>query len=645
MVARFVRAYCLCIVIIIVIFLEVALGLNNTLNSRQSLGNGLINVYRQNVFDPTFMDPGNFNAENSHSGTDTCIIADSIDCNPSSVYRTYDGTCNNLAQPTWGKAEGCHTRILEPHYEGAYDLRRSVKGGPLPLPRKITLTEFKNRYRPTHHASLFFTIFGQVVSHEMTNVGLQLAPGDKDCCNDEELAKNTSLCIPFISPPDDPFYSKFKVTCFDLRRSVPCPRCISTAKKQSLNFVTATLDGSLFYGNTEERALELRSLDGTGRMNVTKTEFGELLPTPRESDPPPQFCPEVDKLQCFEAGDTRVNQHSPLMSVSTLFVREHNNLADRLGELNPSWDGETRYQEARKIVAAELQNIVYSEYLPALLSPAHISHYNLSVQTDNKSTQYDSSVALGIWNEFSTAIFRLHSMIATQVGFDHHRFKDYFANALLLREGKMDNIIKGTFKVPSQRNDHYFIKDVTNHLYQRSFTPLPYGEDLVSLDVLRGRDNGIPPYVDMLRHLTGGRMDVTEFDDLAPLMPSTNIRSLKNLYKDVLDVDLFAGALMENIIPGSQLGPTSAAIVSMQFNNIKFGDRFYFEHEGEAGSFSPDQRESVKKVTLARVLCDNLRIKNIQKNPLYLESETNPVMKCEDIPPSLDLSSWKILSN
>ncbi|KAG8173858.1 hypothetical protein JTE90_024460 [Oedothorax gibbosus] len=49
----------------------------------------------------------------------------------------------------------------------------------------------------------------------------------------------------------------------------------------------------------------------------------------------------------------------------------------------------------------------------------------------------------------------------------------------------------------------------------RSFTPHPYGEDLVSNDVLRGRDNGIPPYVDMLRHLTGGWMKVTEFDDLA----------------------------------------------------------------------------------------------------------------------------------
>ncbi|KAG8181174.1 hypothetical protein JTE90_010946 [Oedothorax gibbosus] len=639
---KFFRAYCLCVVIITLIFLEVALGHSNPLNSRQDSVVGLINVDGQNVFDPTFMDPGNYNGENAYSGTDTCI-AESINCNASSVYRTYDGTCNNLAYPTWGKAKACHPRILEAHYEGAHDLRQSVKGGPLPPPRSIVLKGFQNCNRPTHNVSLFFTIFGQLVAHEMTafNGSLDLQPSAVgDCCKDEKLAKNTSLCLPFIIPPDDPYYAKFNITCLDItRRTVPCPVCIKDKKQSSYNFVTATLDGNLFYGNSEKKALELRALDGTGRLNVTKTEFGELLPSPRESDPPPQFCPVQDKLQCFQTGDARFNQHSPLMSVTTLFVREHNNLADRLGKLNPSWDDETRFQEARKIVAAELQNIVYSEYLPALLGPAHMSHYNLSVQTDNKGTKYDPSVVLGIWTEFSTTIYRLHSMIATQVGFNNHQFKDYNSNVQLLREGKMDNIIQGSCKVPSQKNDHWFIKDVTNHLYQDRFAT--FGQDLVSLDLLRGRDNGIAPYVDMLRHLTNGRMDVKTFDDLTPLINTSIIRCLKNLYKDVRDVDLFAGSLMENIIPGSQLGPTSAAIVSMQFNNIKFGDRFYFEHEGEAGSFSQEQRESLKKVTMARVLCDNFRIKNIQKNPFYLESEKNPMVNCEDIPPSLDLSSWK----
>lgn len=61
-------------------------------------------------------------------------------------------------------------------------------------------------------------------------------------------------------------------------------------------------------------------------------------------------------------GDKRVTENLGLTALHTLFVREHNRQAMELKQLNPHWDGDKLYQEARKIVGAEIQ---VSVFLPA----------------------------------------------------------------------------------------------------------------------------------------------------------------------------------------------------------------------------------------------------------------------------------------
>jgi peroxidase len=52
----------------------------------------------------------------------------------------------------------------------------------------------------------------------------------------------------------------------------------------------------------------------------------------------------------------------------TLWHREHNRVAKGLAAVNPTWNDTILFEEARRIVIAELQHITFKEFIPSLLS-------------------------------------------------------------------------------------------------------------------------------------------------------------------------------------------------------------------------------------------------------------------------------------
>ncbi len=82
------------------------------------------------------------------------------------------------------------------------------------------------------------------------------------------------------------------------------------------------------------------------------------------------FCTLIThkRFSFFYPGDSRVREQPLLTIMHTIWVREHNRVANELFNIfGTGKTDEFYYQEARRIVIAEFQHINYNEYLPTLL--------------------------------------------------------------------------------------------------------------------------------------------------------------------------------------------------------------------------------------------------------------------------------------
>ena len=72
----------------------------------------------------------------------------------------------------------------------------------------------------------------------------------------------------------------------------------------------------------------------------------------------------------------------------TIWMREHNRIADELHKLNPKWNDEELFQEARRIVIAEYQHIIYNEWLPLIIGPTGMTRIGMTPIKSGYSKYY-----------------------------------------------------------------------------------------------------------------------------------------------------------------------------------------------------------------------------------------------------------------
>ncbi len=381
-------------------------------------------------------------------------------------------------------------------------------------------------------------------------------------------------------------------------RSAFDPNTGTRNARQQINTVTAFVDASHVYGSDAARAAWLRTFTG-GRLKSRQTDVGEQLPLNdgTQANDNPVGAPPTSLVV---AGDRRTNEQPGLTVLHTAFMREHNRLAGLLASLHPRWDDETVYQEARRIVGAEMQAITYNEFLPTLLGRA-LPRYR----------GYRADVNPGLSNLFATAAYRFgHSQVGPDVGVVDASFVEiasieladsFFNPGVIPTIGGIDPIVRYMAVDTAQRIDNMIVGGLRNFLFG---PPGAGGFDLASLNIQRGRDHGLQSY--NRARLDYGLRPVRSFAEITS--DAAKAATLQHLYKSVDDVDPWVGMLAEDHVPGGSLGPTATVVLTDQFTRLRDGDRFWFEN----GQFDPITLARIERTRLADVLERNSGVTGLQ---------------------------------
>lgn len=175
---------------------------------------------------------------------------------------------------------------------------------------------------------------------------------------------------------------------------------------------------------------------------------------------------------------------------------------------------------ARNYVIALIQKINYSEFLVNLLGSTQFSTYV-------GSYTYQKNVNPEVWNEFTTAAFRIaHSIINTPYKFLDNsgsvlrqlNDREMFQNPSLVTDQNFTPILNGLLRINSKERGLPMVDDL------RNFFTTSVKMDSFAMNIQRGRDHGLCPYTEARKSMV---LTSVKYDDVIPVgTQSNNDRSL-----------------------------------------------------------------------------------------------------------------------
>ena len=184
-------------------------------------------------------------------------------------------------------------------------------------------------------------IFGQLLKHD-----LALSPQPKDTTGRNMQCSCNDTKNPLCMVVQMPTKMNQEISCLAIPRTASSNlnwNCFNSFREQ-INKLTSWLDLSQLYGSNEFAALSLRNVTDSGFLNnqmlfnrsVFMAGLSGANQCLRDSQPMP----------CFNSGEERTNENTALTALQTIFLRQHNSIAQKLQSMTGS-SGEILFQETR----------------------------------------------------------------------------------------------------------------------------------------------------------------------------------------------------------------------------------------------------------------------------------------------------------
>jgi len=570
----------------------------------------------------------------------------------------------------------------------------------LPSPRTISNSLNADVNVPSTLNTHMVAQFGQFLDHD---IALTPEPhGLEHCCPelDGTVGENEGEegCYNLWIRSSDHFYAPRGLSCLNVvvRTNEYCKEnqvwydnTTGLVPRQQFNQDTHFIDSSNVYGNNVARAKLLRSnqpygdpQDGMGQLEAGTHN---LLPTFNRTgtfNNTEALFGKGNGIDCdvgctMASGDVRATEMPGLASMHTLMFREHNRLAKLIKEESDTnslgFKDEEIYQHARRMTIAQWQSIVYGEYLPVVLGTNNLAGIELP---ETGGTTYNSGTNPTMAHEFTTAAYRFgHSMIQGiirlystdhTVGFEGQEYalhtQNFKTGYIERNNGQgLENILMGLMNEPAQSFDKFVTDEMTDFLFFYE-DKTDHGRDIVALNILRGRDHGLPGFCCYYKLHQNQDFDCNSgWEKRYEGFSVEDWEELQMVYAKPSDIDLFAGGLMQKpegflkadgtLKTNTQTelddirklegltGKVFNTIKAEQFKRSKNGDRFFFTHTGERGSFTEAGRTDLKNRKLGHIICDNTKITAVPQNAFLLDldektkaQDVGKFMDCKDSP-------------